>query len=167
VIKHSCTLSGVLLVPADPDKRTDEIGNTNKQRLFTPADFNRLTANRLMAGLSLQRGSGGSVCGGELPLDRTFVGYAQTGSQCSKALQFKVPYTACKYSVCGDELHLDLELSVAGQQHRAVAALCRLMASLSLQRGSGGSVCGGELQLDLAAISVICQNTQCNDMCLS
>jgi hypothetical protein len=53
------------LFPADPDKRTDEIGNTNKQRQFTPADFNRLTINRMEASLSLQRGSGGSVCGGE------------------------------------------------------------------------------------------------------
>jgi hypothetical protein len=55
----------VLLLPADPDAKTDEIGNTNKQRQFTPADFNRLSINRIMASLSLQRGSGGSVCSGE------------------------------------------------------------------------------------------------------
>jgi hypothetical protein len=50
--------------PADPDPRA-AIQNNNKVRHSTPADFNRLTMNKIEASVSLKRGVGGSVCSGE------------------------------------------------------------------------------------------------------
>ncbi|WIA19710.1 hypothetical protein OEZ85_005636 [Tetradesmus obliquus] len=53
-----------------------ELPNNNRDRRFTPADFNRLTINRIEASLSLQRGAGGSVCSGD---SGGAVFYASTG----------------------------------------------------------------------------------------